>query len=99
VRAKTRRQTITPDDLAHYPTQVILQLRDEIEIAPTRVIYALAGGELRHGQNCGFSPSLLGQKAWLEEDTGEYRGGGAIGGTKYGGDTGYWQQMTHFMNL
>ena len=64
VRAKTRRQTITPDDLAHYPTQVILQLRDEIEIAPTRVIYALAGGARGREQNFGFSPYFLGQRAW-----------------------------------
>jgi hypothetical protein len=71
VRAKTRRQTITSDDLAHYSTQVILKLCDELEIAPTRVIYALASGDLRHEQNCDFSPSLLGQKAWLEEGTGE----------------------------
>jgi len=28
------------------------------------VIHALAGGAREHEQNCGFSPCLLGQKAW-----------------------------------
>jgi hypothetical protein len=38
-------------------------LTNELCNRRTRVIHALAGGARVHEQNCGFSPSLLGQKA------------------------------------
>jgi hypothetical protein len=53
------------------------------------VIYALTGGEREREKSYGFSPCLLGQKVWLEDETRGYRGVGAIGETKLGGDTGY----------
>jgi len=54
------------------------------------VIYTLAGGDRGHYQNFGFSPCLLGLELCVEDKTRGYRGGGAIGGTKHGGDTRYW---------
>jgi len=39
-------------------------LTDELGICPTRVIHALAGDARGREQNFGFSPCLLGQKAW-----------------------------------
>ena len=63
-------------------------LANELGIAPTREVHALAVGTRGHGRTCGFSSCLLGQKACLEDETRGYRGGGAIGGTKHGGDTG-----------
>jgi hypothetical protein len=62
------------------------------------VIYTLAGGDRGHEKNCGFSSCLLGQAAWLEDETRRYRGGGAIGGIKHGGDTVYWH-IPHLKNL
>ena len=41
-------------------------LTDELGICPTRVIHALAGGARGREQNFGFSPCLLGQRAWRE---------------------------------
>ena len=41
-------------------------LTDELGICPTRVINALAGGARGREQNFGFSPRLLGQRAWRE---------------------------------
>ena len=41
-------------------------LTDELGICPTRVIYALAGSARGREQNFGFSPCLLGQRAWRE---------------------------------
>ena len=41
-------------------------LTDELGICPTRVIHALAGGARGREQNFGFSPRLLGQRAWRE---------------------------------
>ena len=40
-------------------------LTDELGIARTRVIHALAGGARGRVQNFGFSPCLLCQRAWL----------------------------------
>ena len=40
-------------------------LTDELGIIRTRLIHALAGGARRREQNFGFSPCLLGQRAWL----------------------------------
>ena len=40
-------------------------LTDELGIVRTRVIHALAGGARGREQNFGFSPCLLGQRAWL----------------------------------
>jgi hypothetical protein len=31
-------------------------LTDELGMPPTRVIYALAGGDREHEKNCGISP-------------------------------------------
>jgi hypothetical protein len=33
--------------------------------------------------------NILGQNAWLEDETERYRGGGAIGEAKHSGDTLY----------
>ena len=40
-------------------------LTDELGIVRTRVIHALAGGVRGRDLNFGFSPCLLGQRAWL----------------------------------
>jgi hypothetical protein len=64
-------------------------MNDELGICRTRVIYALAGGERGQERNCGFSPCLLGQKAWRGVWKSEYHRHLAIGGTKHGIDTGY----------
>jgi hypothetical protein len=39
-------------------------LTDELEISRTREAYALAGGNADMRKKSGFSPCLLGQKAW-----------------------------------
>ena len=41
-------------------------LTDELGIPRTRVIHVLAGGARGREQNFGFSPCLLGQRAWRE---------------------------------
>jgi hypothetical protein len=49
-------------------------------------------------QNFGFSPYLLGQRAWRGGWIIEYYRGIAIGGTKHGGDTEYWY-VPHLKNF
>ena len=39
-------------------------LTDELGVKATREVHALAVGARGHEKNCGFSPCLLGQKAW-----------------------------------
>jgi hypothetical protein len=44
--------------------------------------HALAVGARGHEKNCGFSPSLLGQKAWRGVSKSEYHLNKATGGKK-----------------
>jgi len=56
----------------------------------TQEVHALAVGARVPDQNCGFSPCLLGQIAWCGGWERGYHAKTNMGGTKHGGDSGYW---------
>jgi hypothetical protein len=64
-------------------------LTGELGILRTREGHALAVGARGHEQIYGFSPCLLGHKAWRRISKSKYHLNKAIGRTKHGGDTGY----------
>ena len=64
-------------------------LTRELGIMRTQEGHTFTAGARGQERNCGFTPCLLGQKAWRGVSKSEHHLNKAIGGTKHDGGTGY----------